>query len=148
MREILFRGKLKNGKWAEGNLVVTRIGKFIITPDETLCSYYGAVQPDTVGQYTGLTDITGTKAFEHDCILEPSENAVGVIRYGKYHNPFNDGFRACHIGFYVDWISGEYKEILRKDLGYWLNILKIIGNIHDSPELLQGSSEEITHEKD
>lgn len=143
MREIIFRGKrVEIGafaakavcEWVYGGYTKDCCSEYIYSTMHNPRMVH--IDPSTVGQYTGLTDIAGTKAFEHDCILEPSENAVGVIRYGKYQNPFNDGVRACHIGFYVDWISGEYKEILRKDLGYWLNILKIIGNIHDNPELL------------
>ena len=53
-REILFRGKLKDGSWAEGNLVHNLSGVEIITPDETPLGHYGAVDPETVGQYTGL----------------------------------------------------------------------------------------------
>lgn len=136
IREILFRGKLKNGKWAEGNLAVTKTGTFVITPDETLCGYYGAVQPDTIGQYTGLTDKAGIKAFEHDCIHGLGKAEIGVIRYGKYRNTFNSSPQESNIGFYVEWVSGECKDIYRKDLGYWLNFTEIIGNIHDNPELL------------
>lgn len=47
MREYLFRGKMiANGKWSEGNLLVTKQG-CCITPDATV---YVAVDPETVGQ--------------------------------------------------------------------------------------------------
>ena len=141
MREILFRGKLKSGKWAEGNLTVTKTGVFIITPDETPCGCYGAVQPDTVGQYTGLSDKARTKAFEHDCIRQVHGDAIGIIRYGEYNNAFDGDKLPHHVGFYVDWVSGEDKDFLRKDLCYWLNCVEIIGNIYDNPELLKGGAE-------
>lgn len=57
MREYLFRGKMiANGKWSEGNLLVTKQG-CCITPDATV---YVAVDPETVGQYTGMVDKHGT----------------------------------------------------------------------------------------
>ncbi len=142
MREILFRGKLQNGKWAEGNFTVTKTGTFVITPDETLCGYYGAVQPDTVGQYTGMTDKAGTKVFEHDCIKYLHGDAIGVIQYGKYRNAFDGYDLLYHVGFFVDWVSGAGKDLLRHDLGFWLKKVEVIGNIHDNPELMIGGSAE------
>lgn len=61
MREILFRGKLANGKWAYGNLDIGYNGVCIITPDDTPIGSYGQVDPETVGQYTGLTDKNSKK---------------------------------------------------------------------------------------
>ena len=68
MREILFRGKLANGKWAYGNLDIGYNGVCIITPDRTLLGSYGQVDPETVGQYTGLLDAMGRKIFEGDIL--------------------------------------------------------------------------------
>lgn len=70
MREILFRGKLTaNGEWAYGNLDIKPGGKIaVITPDDTPIGKYGQVDPATVGQYTGLTDIMGAKIFEGDIV--------------------------------------------------------------------------------
>lgn len=84
MREYLFRGKMiANGKWSEGNLLVTKQG-CCITPDATVLGSYGAVNPETVGQYSGMVDKHGRKIFEGD-IIDFSDrydgDGYGVVRY-------------------------------------------------------------------
>lgn len=71
--------------------------------------------------------------FEGDIIK--FENAIGVVRFGKYQNTFDTQY-AEHYGFYIEW-QGD--SMLRKDIGYWMNddTTKVIGNIVDNPELLK-----------
>ncbi|MEZ3438623.1 MAG: YopX family protein [Oscillospiraceae bacterium] len=98
------------------------------------------VNPSTLGECTCGTDKTGKLAFEGDLVEDEFDVAIGVIRYGEYKQPFNDDKFTKHIGFYVDWIEGDDRDLLRVDLGYWLPLVKIIGNIHDNPEPLKGAN--------
>ena len=125
MREILFRGKLKkDGKWAEGNLVVNIRGVCIITPDETPIGVYGQVDPETVGQFTGLIDKNGKKIFEGD-----------VVQCDKWE--FSKNPMCGHVGFNNGCFNiRDIKSQNRPAIDTCFNI-KVIGNIHDNPELLE-----------
>lgn len=143
MREILFRGKsienINNGEWVEGCFVKLDNDVYIVPIlNETnlstpvflfLCGYVFRVDPNTVGQYTGLTDKNGNKIFEGDIVL-PYLNWLrnrvnGVVRYesriAKWVCDFVIDSRR-ESAFLADWVYGNGTEI--------------IGNIHDTPELL------------
>jgi uncharacterized phage protein (TIGR01671 family) len=132
MREILFRGKTKDGDWVEGDLVRIKDGD-IVTP---YIYYHGEVIKQTVGQFTGLTDKNGTKIFEGDIIADYFGRIYGVVEYGEGHF---DGGVYKYTGFFV---KTKEKEIFydgnifdERNTDYW-NSHKVIGNIHDNPELL------------
>lgn len=163
MREILFRGKAinrdkgfhttnyKNGDWVYGLVTQLYDERFENLPAKmTNTDGIRNIEVDykTISQYTGLTDKNGKKVFEGDIVKHHFGKEKGIVKFGEYRQPFNDDIHTKHIGFYVDWISGERKKLLRKDLGYWVNLDKnynyeiFIGNIHDNPELLKEADNE------
>lgn len=127
MREILFRGKeTDNGEWVYGDFVTvydTPRKKGIETPRRIY-----EIVPETVGQYTGLTDRNGVKIFEGDIIkycpyFYKDEEEIGYIKWCKNN-----------ATYFVELMDGAVDD-------FYLGIAKkceIIGNIHDNPELLRG----------
>ena len=120
MREILFRGKrTKNGQWVTGLLWHHVDKASLIYSDELDDKVW--VNPQTVGQFTGLTDKNGKRIFEGD-IIKLDDEEIRVIRYddkcaGYYFN--GDSCGLC--------VSRENERM-------------VIGNIHDNPELLEVDS--------
>lgn len=99
MREILFRGKrIDNGEWVEGYLIQKGGETFIecypyctgkIHETSWLEFCFGGfieVIPETVGQFTGLTDKNGKKIFEGDIIFDPElkENHIVMFDEGGF----------------------------------------------------------------
>ena len=120
MREILFRGKrFDNGEWIEGNYRAVRNSHFsyIECIDKPTDCY--RIDPETVGQFTGFTDINGKKIFEGDVVL-----CFGGESYMGFHE-----FQETII---VDEIN-NYDTILI--LSNSENAIR--GNIYDNPELVK-----------
>lgn len=126
MREILFRGKSTDTKeWIEGVAFLHDNDKVTMLYQHPMDgSLVGKeVDPETVGQFTGLIDKTGKKIFEGDIIednIEYKSNRY-VINYLPYYARFpavkpNNVF--CVFAYKHD---------------------EVIGNIYDNPELLENA---------
>lgn len=123
----LFRGKRKdNGEWIYGYYCVFNgmIHCIYTGYAETDCGdiypdYY-EVDPDTVGQYTGLPDKNSTKIFEGDIVKSNRFNKIEEVRYTNKRKRI----MFCGINYVTDL------EYINE------NDYEVIGNIHDNPELL------------
>ena len=148
MREILFHGKrADSGEWVEGDVLQTRYHsghiEYQIMPQTPVSSAYPVI-PETVGQYTGLTDKNGKRIFEGDILDVSSDVAYGgvaVHRLGYFVVEFHNG---CFMKSALDDPQlSFFDNAKRKGLYHFIStdIHKIVGNIHDNPDILKGGGE-------
>ena len=146
MREMLFRAKTADeNEWIYGDIFHSGAYPKIMRIHDYKNHVNYAVNPETLGQYTGLTDKNGMKIFEGDMIKyeETSGRSVlyGAINFGKYGTYPDNPPYMYNIGFYINWLNNP---LLRQELGFWVGQrgIVIIGNIHDNPELRQEDDNE------
>lgn len=131
MREILFRGKDIANNWHYGVPLVFIEDYVCITAPHT---YNKAVIPETVGQYTGLTDKNGKKIFEGD--IGRYKQTDGVKENGK---PIICTGVVVYNEKTASFAVESKDEKGRKYFDYFpIKDFEVIGNTHDSPELLKG----------
>ena len=140
MRDILFKGKRKdNGEWICGYYVKSHYYEggtihLIVDTGNEYDDYYGfglqyEIDPDTLCQYTGLTDDNSQKIFEGDIVTSaefcPDNEGYGVIQWHDDEAMFVVDADTCYYNF--DHIFGAE--------------LEVIGNVFDNRELIQGVEE-------
>ena len=119
-REILFRGKqLSNGEFIEGSLTVDCHGNCCIyhplnVPIVGGFQYFD-IDPETVGQYTGIDDREGEKIFEGDIFKIGAENNIYTVRFDY----------GCFLAYENDVQVGIIAELATM-------FIKKIGNIYDN----------------
>ena len=119
-REISFRGKrLDNGEFIEGSLTVDCHGNCCIyhplnVPIGGGFQYFD-IDPETVGQFTGIDDREGEKIFEGDIFKIGAENNIYTVRFDY----------GCFLAYEDDVQVGILAELATM-------FIKKIGNIHDN----------------
>lgn len=131
MREILFRGKrVDNGEWVEGFFTKSGDRTFILIDNDFAVGYVKMkeVIPETVGQYTGLTDKNGKKIFEGDIVAEDC-GWKGLVEF------FTEDIGSCGCCVPQFDGSGFKAKYKNDDSGVDMRSCTIVGNIYDNPEM-------------
>ena len=124
MREIRFRGKrLDSGEWVYGCLKHVYRKDFppeITSWTDAEGGYYRTdpVNPNTVGQYTGLRDSEGKEIYEGDLCWDG--NCIWRVEY----------YNGCFFLLGMDLLLMQNEKV------------RVVGNIHDNPELLEDGGQE------
>ena len=141
MREILFRAKRKNWRelpkeewWVEGYLVkyqpCASKDEYVygIVPTYASALYIIEIDPETLCQYTGLTDKNGKRIWENDIVSAWSEGKHAI---GKVKRRID--------GLYIIYPAYQKTEfwVLCPD-GNGKTEVEVIENIFENQELLKG----------
>lgn len=133
MREIGFRGKsILLKEFVYGFILQFEAGTFIT--DGMILSQ---IDPETAGQFTGLTDKNSKQIFEGDIVKLTDKNNnyewVAVVEFGNPNSYYTWGWQLKPITKNVEY---------NLDILCWVDIdefgiyCEVIGNIYDNPELL------------
>ena len=127
-REILFRGaRVCDGHFVNGSLVEVNgecdsnesVPHIVISYGPDTFDWFD-IDPETVGQYTGIDDREGEKIFEGDIFKIGAENNIYTVRFDY----------GCFLAYEDDVQVGILAELSTM-------FIKKIGNIHDNKELLK-----------
>jgi uncharacterized phage protein (TIGR01671 family) len=127
MREVLFRAKrIDNGEWIEGfyeirHCALDNIKHLIFWSTSATVWEYAEIDPETLCQFTGLTDKHGNKIWENDIVKDFVNGDVYSCKWNHSN---------CEYELWND------KESF--GLGYAaLYNYQVMGTIFDNPELLK-----------
>lgn len=125
----LYRGKrVDNGEWVDGDLIHRQIwgrALAIIRISDDGFEHYEEYEviPESVGQFTGLTDKNGNKIFEGDIV----KVTTGIEGYkSTYHSAIQEVKYNAESGIAV-FLPFDNSDMVEAE---------VIGNIYDNPELL------------
>lgn len=136
-REILFRGKrVDTGEWVEGDLISNNVivGGIIELNEEYFnTEFWCVVDPETVGQFTGLFDKKGRKIFDGDVLSTPNPPIENLIHIVEWSDRLNGWFAKNIDNLNSNYGHGSiqlwvYNKSTQKDY-------EVIGNIYDNLEL-------------
>ena len=131
MRTIKFRARRTNGEWVVGITYFKnkeRIFMFLPEPGFNNGGYWVEdIEPDTIGQFTGLYSCDGKGIYEGDILKWKADNRLYAVifKWGMFYASVEVCNKYIYGGFPLHTLAGDEKDV------------EIVGNIYDNPELLK-----------
>ena len=166
MREIKFRGKAimsieelelmgieHDSGWVYGNLIKNGNRPMITADileeiDESIYpEWWVVVEPESVGQYTGMKDKNGTPIYEGDIVTgESFETSMlkhwktGLLKHLDYeveYVPEMYVIKYHEASFKTFNSKGNWVAVLNHHVSSEVKDLQVIGNVFENPELME-----------
>ena len=155
MREIKFRGyaveEMVESQWIYG-FGVKNIDYVDGTVEWHLHTLNGVyeVEPESIGQFTGLKDKNGKEIYEGDIVTGQSfESSMlnhwksGILKHLDYeveYVPEMYVIKYHEASFKTFNLKGRWVAILNHHVSSMVDDLQVVGNIYENPELLKEES--------
>lgn len=169
MREILFHAKRKNWRdlqkeewWVEGVPIEIKDKMYMAVEytdseqitDFELAQYilkkiFAEIDPETLCQYTWLTDKNGKRIWENDivsCEHEKYPESDPIEVYPLFPEPIK--YKRNYVVEFINTGSNYGYRLRNKSIHFMLtgNVIynhkiEVVGNVFDNPELLKGDTE-------
>lgn len=149
-REIKFRGKSKDIGWVFGQLAYGLNGEIYIIEEVELDNSYGLeetilypvmwhrVDPETIGQFTGLYDNTKKEIYEGDIVKITEKEKISKHKVIPM-KPIIADIEWSEEYLTYTLITTSVKDAFESLTDYLDECdIEVIGNIYDNPELLGG----------
>ncbi|UWY23605.1 YopX family protein [Lacticaseibacillus paracasei] len=160
MREIKFRGYDPDTKrWYYGSLVKQNKTTYVTSEDydqnpsntewfilwDEMTDWclpnrhiQGSVDPESIGEYTGLHDKNGREVYENDILKVTSEDGESYVAVVKWFG--DEGYPAFDLaGIPAAWCYESNALATISESG--VETCEVIGNIFENPELLEAQHE-------
>lgn len=146
MREIKFRGYSESdSEWRHGSYVTDGSIHEILTPTESGL-YASIIGTESIGQYTGLKDREGTEIYEGDIVRIPAKDQFEERNYNCFEVFYHDNecIGGQNIGFCINRMHTQGSSAGGIGYKFTPESMKrfiVIGNIYESPELIESATE-------